>query len=260
MGGMTGLMNIPTEVVKIQNIVTSLLGNAVESVYLYGSATLGGLRKDSDVDVLVVIYCDISYDIRKVLTDELMKISGKIGNTDGMRYLELTIVKHNDIVPWKYPPMSQYQYGEWLRDDFDRGWIPQSQPAPDLAIALSLARQHSVALVGKDAAHLLKPIPAADLRRALKDCLPGLLNNLKGDERNVLLTLARMWATAVTGDFLSKDKAAEWATGRIPTEWRGLLDLAARAYCGECIDDWETRGSELVEFAELLRQNIEEAL
>lgn len=69
--------------------------------------------------------------------------------------------------------------------------------------------------------------------------MPGLLAGLKGDERNVILTLARMWLTAAVGDFQPKDVAAAWAIPRLPKEQGALLDIAGKAYRGECVDQWE---------------------
>ena len=69
-----------------------------------------------------------------------------------------------------------------------------------------------------------------------KQSLPGLIAGIKGDERNVILTLARMWLTAAVGDFQPKDVAAEWAIPRLPKEQGALLDLARTAYRGECVE------------------------
>jgi aminoglycoside 9-adenylyltransferase len=72
------------------------------AVYLYGSAVMEGLRTDSDVDTLVVINDDISERTRKELTVRLMLISGKIGNIDAIRPLEVTVINLKDVVPNPY--------------------------------------------------------------------------------------------------------------------------------------------------------------
>ncbi len=33
-----------------------------------------------------------------------MTISGKIGNTDSVRPLEVTVINRSEVVPWQYPP------------------------------------------------------------------------------------------------------------------------------------------------------------
>ena len=69
--------------------------------------------------------------------------------------------------------------------------------------------------------------------------LPELLSFLKGDERNVLLTLSRMWVTAQTGELCSKDEAAARVLPALPGRLAPLLELARSAYLGEAKDNWE---------------------
>ncbi len=60
--------------------------------------------------------------------------------------------------------------------------------------------------------------------------IPGLLDDLEGDTRNVLLTLARVWTTLATGRIRSKDAAADWALARLPDEHRPVLAHARQLY------------------------------
>jgi streptomycin 3"-adenylyltransferase len=94
----------------------------------------------------------------------------------------------------------------------------------------------------------------------MMDSLPDLMKSVKGDERNVILTLARMWVTAVTGEFLPKDEAAKWAVPHLPTEQAALLDLAGRAYRGEYVDKWENMDAEVTELVYRLKKEIEYCL
>ncbi len=78
-----------------------MLGSSIVGVYLFGSAVNGGLHINSDVDVLVIANHSLPEVTRKKLTDRLMLISGKIGKADSVRPLEVTIINHSDIVPWR---------------------------------------------------------------------------------------------------------------------------------------------------------------
>ena len=100
-----------------------MLGSSIVGVYLFGSAVYGGLRINSDVDVLVVVDHSLPEVTRKKLTDRFMLISGKIGNAESVRPLEVTIINHSDVVPWRYLPRNKFTYGEWLRSDFEKGQI-----------------------------------------------------------------------------------------------------------------------------------------
>jgi streptomycin 3"-adenylyltransferase len=97
-------------------------------------------------------------------------------------------------------------------------------------------------LYGPPPATLLDPVPHGDLRRAIAAGVPGLLEGLESDTRNVLLTLARVWSTLVTGDIRSKDAAADWALGRLPAGDRPPLAHARAVYLGQEAEDWSGRG------------------
>lgn len=51
-----------------------------------------------------------------------------------------------------------------------------------------------------------------------------------GDTRNVVLTLARVWATLATGEIKPKDAAADWALAHLPAEHRPVLAHARDLY------------------------------
>ncbi|GIN90093.1 hypothetical protein J22TS1_11440 [Siminovitchia terrae] len=156
---------IPKQAMKALKIVEELLGSSIVGVYLFGSAVNGGLRINSDVDVLVVVNHCLPEVNRKKLTDRLMLISGKIGNTDSVRPLEVTVINHSDVVPWRYPPRNEFTYGEWLRSEFEKGQIQEPTYDPDLAIVLAQARKNSISLFGPDASDILDPVPMTDIRR-----------------------------------------------------------------------------------------------
>ena len=106
----------------------------------------------------------------------------------------------------------------------------------------------------------LEPIPWIDIQRAMRDSLPGLIASVQGDERNVILTLARMWYTASTSEFSSKDGAADWAIPQLPEEHGALLDQARKAYLGESVDCWEGKQKELASLVDHLKRSTETLL
>lgn len=252
--------HIPKEASDALEVVQGALGCSVVAAYLFGSAVTGGLRPQSDVDVLVIVDRRLSESTRRLLVEVLTRVSGRIGNAEGRRPLELTILCFSDIVPWCYPPRHQFVYGEWLREDFEKGRIPAPGPDPDLAIVLKKVWESSVPLVGPEASATLNPVPMADIRRAMKDSLPGLLSGASGDERNVLLTLARMWYTAVESEIAPKDVAAEWAVPRLHGEEAFLLELARRGYVGECEDSWTGREAGVAALVRTLEHAVQSSL
>lgn len=257
---MKGKQHIPKEASDALDVARCVLGGSVVAVYLFGSAVTGGFRPQSDVDVLVIVDRCLSESTRHLLVEELMRVSGRVGNAEGRRPLELTVLCLSSIVPWHYPPKHQLVYGEWLRGDFEKGRIPGPGSDPDLAIILKKVRDKSVPLVGPAASAILDPIPRDDIHRAMQDSLPSLFSGVFGDERNVLLTLARMWHTAVETEIVPKDTAAEWAIPRLQGEQAFLLELARQGYVGERQDCWTGREADVAALARTLIHAVQSSL
>ena len=56
--------NIPAGAGTMLEILRCIFGDYLIAVYLHGSAVMGGLRKDSDIDVLAIVEDDVSDDER----------------------------------------------------------------------------------------------------------------------------------------------------------------------------------------------------
>ncbi len=97
-------IEIPDEAKQAQSVVEGVLGDSVIGIYLFGSAVVGGLKRDSDVDILVAASNSPTFEQRKALVSQLMSVSGAIGNPQAIRPLELTVITVSDVVPWKFPP------------------------------------------------------------------------------------------------------------------------------------------------------------
>lgn len=210
----------------VLQLLTSLLGDAVIGIYLHGSAVLGGLRPDSDLDVLVVAKRTLDRGERFAIINGLLDISGRRARRTPGRPIELTVVVADAVRPWSYPPREDFQYGEWLRDDYEAGLVPAPRRSPDVAILISAVLSSGAVLRGPHPTSVLAPVPREDLLQAVAAGVPDLLEDLQSDTRNVLLTLARVSMTLTTGAMTSKDKAADWALDRLPAQHRPLLSLA----------------------------------
>ncbi|MCD1586275.1 DUF4111 domain-containing protein [Halomonas sp. IOP_14] len=251
---------IPYEAQQAQSIAEDVLGESIVGIYLFGSAVADGLQRNSDVDVLVAVSDSPTCKQREALVAQLMKVSGTIGNAQATRPVELTVITISDVVPWRFPPRAELIYGEWLRDEFEAGHIPKPACDPDLAIVLKKVIDNSLPLYGINAAEVFEPVPMADVQRAIRDSLPTLLAETAGDERNVLLTLSRMWLTVATGDIASKDVAAEWAKEQLAKEDAALLDYAKQGYFGKVVDQWQGKQGEFQALICSMRQSIETCL
>ncbi len=208
---------------------------------------------------LLVTQRSLLRDEREGLVRFLFNYSGRRAISTPGRPIELTSLVLEDVVPWTYPPVCDFLYGEWLRDDFGGGRVPRRHVNPDLAVLVTSLLQHAQVLTGVPPTELLKPVPAQDLRTSMKDGLASLLGDLDGDERNVLLTLARMVVTFDTGQIVSKDEAARQVLPTLNQLGQSAMTLALRGYLGEVQDGWSNHRMALEETVSILANRIQGA-
>ncbi len=226
---------------RVVALVRDVLGQDAVGAYLFGSAVLGGLRPESDLDVLAVATRHTTREQKQALVERLLAISGRRTPDGRWRRIELTIVVESDLRPWRYPPSFDFQYGDWLRREFESGDVEPwpTTVNPDLAALVTMVLLGDTPLLGPPPGEVFDPVPHDDLVRATVGDIDTLLADLDDDTRNVLLTLARIWSTAATGTIRPKDAAADWALARLPEEHRPVLARARAVYLGEEDERWD---------------------
>lgn len=253
---------ISVQLARVVAVLRDALEDDIEGILLFGSAVDGGLKPASDIDLLVFLRRSISLSTRRELVDALLLVSAPPGTDPGLRAVEATVLLHDNVYPWRYPPTRELQFGEWERTEIDVGRYPQREVDPDLAILLTKARRHSVVLQGSPAERLLPTIPTADLVRALSDTVVQWKRpqDWEGDELTVVLALTRLWYTAETGDIAAKDVAASWAIARLPAHLRPLLITAKAIYLGVALNELSTDPAALEDLIRALKLRVENAL
>ncbi len=251
-------MEVEAQIAQAVAVAQRCLGEALVAVWLYGSATGGGLRRWSDVDLALLVDERPAEPVRQALVRGWLPLSGAPGSA--VRPLEVTVLALADLRPWRYPPWRVLQFGEWLRADFEAGILEPPQPDPDVALLVLQARSTGRALYGPAPAAVLDPVPMEDVRRAIADGVPDLVEDWRWDARNVLLTLARMWLTAATGAVLPKDRAADWAITRLPPDAAAWLARARADYLGLAAEDWAEAAAALGPTVERLAAETEASL
>lgn len=257
----TCLPSIPPEADQARLILQRHLTESLVAVYLHGSAVADGLHPHSDVDVLAVINRPLTPEVRRDLTTDLMAVSGRYpSDPQGRRPLEVMVFLRSDLDALPYPAHSEFIYGEWLRQEYEAGGVCEPMSDPELTVVLAQTRQQAIPLSGPIAAAVLPAVPKSDIHRAMEDGLPALMRSLPGDERNVLLTLARMWHTLATGEFASKDKAADWAAAHLPPPQAAVLTDARNDYLQGTERDWQACQTALPQAVRVLHDQVRASL
>jgi predicted nucleotidyltransferase len=231
---------------RVLRLARDVLGHDALGAYEHGSAVLGGMQPTSDIDILVITGRLATPAEKRQLVDGLLVISAPFPPPGPERCVEVTVVAQTQVRPWRYPPSFDLQYGEWLRDRFEHGDSSLLQAAvnPDLTTLLTIALLGDRPLFGPPPRELLDLVPAEDCITAMVGDIDGFMDEFEEDTRNLLLTLARIWQTVVTGVIDRKDRAARWAQERLPADDRQLLERARAMYLGRQPDDWTDLASE----------------
>lgn len=222
------------------DVLTQILGADLLGVYLYGSYLVGGLQKYSDIDLFVVTNRATTSKEKMELTNYLLQISG-IYMKSTKPPIEMTLVERLAINPWHYPPLFDFQYGEWLRSSFEVGnFEPWSDhEMPDLALIITQVLLKSHTLMGESPKQLLDPVPYSDFIKAMLHDLDRLSAELEQDTRNVLLTYARIWSTLETNEVRSKPIAADWVIERLPKMYQPVMNRAKHICIGLEDEYWD---------------------
>lgn len=236
-----GLSNeIQKQIKDSLELLKNILGTNLASVYLYGSAVTGGLQKYSDIDLFVITNRITTSEEKAKLISGLLQISGLYMKGPTLP-VEMTLVEKNGVNPWHYPPYFDFQYGEWLRDSFEKGIIQPwtSHEMPDLAIIITQILLKSQTLWGLEPVHLLAPVPWQDFIKAMLSDLSRLGDDLLQDTRNVLLTYARIWSTLETHEIRSKPDAADWVIAYLPEKYKLVMKRAKSICTGIEYEYWD---------------------
>jgi len=228
------------QIMQCLNLLKNILGSDLLGVSLYGSSIIGGLQKYSDIDLFVVSNRSTNYIEKTNLVTSLLTISGIYKKTS-KRPIEMTIVVKSEINPWQYPPKFDFQYGDWLRDDFESGNIEPwpNKVMPDLAILITQVLLANKKLLGPEPNQLLSRVPYHDFIAATVEELDNLMTNLNKDTCNVLLTLARIWSTVKTDQIHSKPDAAVWVINQLPEEYQPVMKQARAICIGKEYEKWD---------------------
>lgn len=249
---------IAAQLAQVRTMLERHLGANLQAIHLFGSAVDGGLKPRSDIDLLVSVGLPLSEDARRLLMLDLLHVSAWPGSDPSLRALEVTLLARDQVVPWRYPPRRELQFGEWLRTDLQAGIFEPAMPDPDLAILLTKARRHSICLLGIPASEYFDPVPETDFAQALADTVAQWNDeeDWLGDEQTVVLALCRIWYSLVAGGIVPKDVALAWVLQRVPDEHKDLLQTAQAAYLGTAADAPPGRMPEVSSFIHYAKAEI----
>jgi len=189
-----------------------------------------------------LIRCYDSHDNLSGKNEISCQSSSNLGSymKSSKRPIEMTLVKKAMINPWQYPPRFDFQYGEWLRESFEKG-ITDLGRMMKCPILLLLRRKF-----------IKKPnLMGWKTWTAVGACaLPWFYEShaawfkstrYRSEARHTkcLLTYARIWSTLATNAIRSKPAAADWAMNHLPKKYQPVMKRAKSICIGIENEHWD---------------------
>ena len=230
---------------RITRSLYETINQNLVGVYLHGSLAMGCFNAEySDIDLLAITHHPLATGAARTLYATLLEISGQ------PRPVEISILHYAQLKPWRYPTPFDLHFSEMHRPRFAEtlsaldAQLPTGGLDHDLAAHFTVLYARGLCVYGETIASLDIDVPWADYLDSLRLDLAWAQQLAAADAVYAVLNACRIWAAVEAGVVLSKAEGARWASSRLPTTWRALVEHAARCYAGtpQELPEAEVRG------------------
>ena len=224
------------QVHRLLDGLRAVLADNLSGVYLHGSLAMRCFNPGrSDVDLLATTHRVTPVEIKRDLAALLLDVSRRPSP------VEISCLRHADMLPWRYPTPFDFHYSETWRDATARAladggwrdWNAVRRCDEDLAAHIAVTRRRGVCLYGSPIAEVFPAVPRQDfLASVLGDVLSAEfgLDSVMKNPVYVVLNACRTLSYLRTGKILSKDEGGVWALQALPGRFHSTLAAALGAY------------------------------
>ena len=200
------------------------LGTNLTGVYLRGSLAMGDVLVSSDIDLLVATerpLLEREVDALFAFHAELATLAHPYATRIETAYIDRAALRIYES-GLHHLTLGQGEELKW--SEHGRHWVLERWTL----------REHGVALLGPDIKHLIAPVPADDLRDAVRTRLNDWVEwaNTPDDpdwrlpdhhKAYVVETMCRALYTLERGAMTTKPKAVQWALENLNEPWRSTV-------------------------------------
>jgi hypothetical protein len=229
-------MAFPTSYVAVNNVLEQLLHGILAvlkddlvGLYLNGSLALGEFDPThSDIDFIAAtkqLVCGARF-VALVDMHQLITLGGWPYATElEGSYIPLAALRRHDPSASIFPNLERGLAEKLQFKQHHSDWIIQRH----------IVREYGITQFGPSPRSLIDPVSADELRRATIDVLqswwatPAALENTRrnsGYQVYAVQTMCRALYTLEHGSVASKPMACDWASGKLPALWSGLIEKA----------------------------------
>jgi streptomycin 3"-adenylyltransferase len=213
--------------------IDRLLVDNLIGVYLHGSLAMGCFHpQHSDLDLLVITQQALSLTTKRQLAELLLAQSA------APRPIEISVVVHGDLLPWRYPTPYDFHYSETWREKVGRElhdggwhiWNTQLRHDPDLAAHVTITKHRGICLQGAPIEQVFPDVPAADYLASILGDVQDALALPVRDPVYAILNACRVYAFVREGRVMSKQEGGLWALAVVPAPLHPTILAALESY------------------------------
>jgi hypothetical protein len=211
--------------IDLHERVTSILGDRLFGMYLYGSLATGGFKPSrSDIDFVAITESSLSTPIIESLgaMHRTLALMPKWYQKLEGAYVPKAVIRHHDA---QHPPVPTINEGRFYVAPLGSDWVIQRH----------ILRTSTAIISGPPLISLIDPVLPADLKSSVLEVIdtwwePMLANPSRlqdpGYQPFAVLSMCRALYTVTKGELASKEGAAHWALETQPAEWSSLIEHA----------------------------------
>lgn len=211
----------------------AIFANKLTGVYLHGSLAMGCFNpQKSDIDIITVVNGEITPAEKRQYMDEIVRLN-RYAPAKG---IELSVVRRDICAAFAYPTpyelhFSPMHLSRYLADPTEYTANMHGTDY-DLAAHFTIILNRGITLCGKPIPCVFGPVDG-------KYYMDSILRDIADAEAEIMLNplyvtlnLCRAAAYAQEGLILSKCEGGEWAHGRVPAQYRAIVQSALDEYGG----------------------------
>ena len=211
-----------------------VLGQTLVGVYLHGSAAMGCYNSAvSDLDFIVVVDMPMTDAQRRAFMDAVVELDSRAPG----KGIEMSVVTRSACAPFVHPAAFELHFYRmqaawWYARDPEDYIAKMRGTDGDLAAHFTVIRGRGVCLFGAAIRDVFAPVPERDYVDSIWDDVCGAVDEIAGNTMYLTLNLARVLSYLEDGVVRSKREGGAWALGRLPEEYRPMVEAALNAYGG----------------------------
>lgn len=233
-----------------------ILGPHLAGIYLHGSAAMGCFHeKKSDIDLLVVVYDEISDQRKRRYMNMMVAVNAHAPE----KGIEFSLIKKDVCKPFLYPTPFELHFSithlQWYKAD-PSGYIEKMKGTDkDLAAHITILYHRGKCLWGEPIRSIFEDIKKEFYFDSIWNDVKNAREEIKANPTYVILNLCRVLAYQKNGMILSKQEGGNWGIDHLPRKYHGLVLQALAEYSSDTPMVWDD--GHMVEYAAYMIEQIQ---